>query len=171
MLYSLKSFVTRISPVTSDFFNSYTTSQYKLSFYETASGVKFVMNTDLGATYINEVLKSLYSKVRTIFWQKQFYNFNCMARVHFLTLDHQNTLSQFNTVYQFLQVYVEYSVKNPLVTMGTMIDSELFKSQVDNFITAQQIFRWCFYQVVMNFLNWFGRIQTFTVQSCPNTSC
>ena len=64
-----------------------------------------------------------------------------MARLHFLTLDHQNTLSHFNTVYQFLQVYVEYSVKNPLVTMGTMIDSELFKSQVDNFITAQQIFR------------------------------
>ncbi|XP_065186789.1 trafficking protein particle complex subunit 1-like [Sycon ciliatum] len=64
MLYSVKSFISRISPRDAkDEFCSYSTSKYKLNFYETPSGLKFVLNTDLGVGNIRETMLSLYSKV------------------------------------------------------------------------------------------------------------
>lgn len=42
---------------------SYKTSQYKLNFYETPSGLKFLMNTDLNVGNIRETLHQFYSQV------------------------------------------------------------------------------------------------------------
>ena len=51
------------APRRKDEFCSYSTSKYKLNFYETPSGLKFVLNTDLGVGNIRETMLSLYSKV------------------------------------------------------------------------------------------------------------
>ncbi|KAL5253461.1 hypothetical protein ACHWQZ_G013301 [Mnemiopsis leidyi] len=98
MLYSLKSFVSRISPATSDSFQSYQTNNYKLSMYETPSGCKFVINTSVewSSQAINEILHALYK-----------------------------------------EVYVEFAVKNPLLSLQDSIDSELFKSKIETFINSR----------------------------------
>ena len=43
---------------------SYRTSQYKLHFYETPTGLKFVLNTDLSVGNIRDALHHIYSQVR-----------------------------------------------------------------------------------------------------------
>ena len=45
-------------------FMSYKTSQYKLNLYETASGLKFVINTDTSVGSIRDVLHHIYSSVK-----------------------------------------------------------------------------------------------------------
>ncbi|XP_065056669.1 trafficking protein particle complex subunit 1-like [Rhopilema esculentum] len=61
MLFSLKSFVSRISPVDpKDNFVSYKTNRYKFHLYETPTGVKILMNTDINVTNINEYLHYIY---------------------------------------------------------------------------------------------------------------
>ncbi|KAJ8310646.1 hypothetical protein KUTeg_012511 [Tegillarca granosa] len=51
MIHSIKSFVSRISP----------TDLYKLHFYETPSGIKLIMTTDLNVGNIRDVLHTIYS--------------------------------------------------------------------------------------------------------------
>lgn len=64
MLYSIKSFVNRISPADSkDCFLNYRTSKYKLHFYETPTGLKFILNTDLSVVNIRDILHHIYSKI------------------------------------------------------------------------------------------------------------
>lgn len=98
MLYSLKSFVSRITPAISDNFQCYETNKYKLTMYETTSGVKFVINTglDWSSQAINEMLQSLHK-----------------------------------------EVYVEFVIRNPLVSLDCTIESELFKSKIENFINTK----------------------------------
>ncbi|XP_013380900.1 trafficking protein particle complex subunit 1 [Lingula anatina] len=64
MIFSIKSFVNRISPSDlKDGFSSFKTSRYKCNFYETPSGLKFILNTDLNVGNIRDVLHQLYSNI------------------------------------------------------------------------------------------------------------
>ena len=42
------------------------TSKYKLHFYETPSGLKFIMNTDLGVGNCRDELHQIYNNVSTL---------------------------------------------------------------------------------------------------------
>eukprot|EP01135_Chromosphaera_perkinsii_P008311 Nk52_evm1s1260 gene=Nk52_evmTU1s1260 len=72
MLFSLKSFVRRITPargdgtrlpVQNEEFYYYTTSAYKFNLYETVSGLKFILCTDPSVGDVREVLHQLYRDV------------------------------------------------------------------------------------------------------------
>jgi len=61
MLWSLKSFCSKISPSPCDSFNHYRTNTYKLHFFETLTGLKFVLLTDPQVGDIKDCLKNIYS--------------------------------------------------------------------------------------------------------------
>lgn len=64
MLYSLKSFTAKMSPIDSkEGFLHYRTNKYALHYFETATGLKFVLNTDNASTGVRELLQQLYAKV------------------------------------------------------------------------------------------------------------
>ncbi|XP_030043763.1 trafficking protein particle complex subunit 1 [Microcaecilia unicolor] len=64
MLFSIRSFVSKMSPVDmKDGFLSFQTSKYKLHYYETPTGLKIVMNTDLGVNNMRETLHQIYSSI------------------------------------------------------------------------------------------------------------
>jgi len=66
MLYSLKSFVEKLSPTDcKNGFLSFRTNKYKLNFYETPSGLKFIMNThvDVLTSLARELLHQIYSNI------------------------------------------------------------------------------------------------------------
>ncbi len=66
MLFSIKSFVNKLSPTDmKDGFLSYKTTKYRLNYFETPSNLKFVMNTDCAVTHpvVRELLKSIYGQV------------------------------------------------------------------------------------------------------------
>lgn len=48
-----------------DGFSNFRTSRYKLNFYETPSGMKFIMTTDLTVGNIRDILHQIYSNVST----------------------------------------------------------------------------------------------------------
>uniref|UniRef100_A0A3B3QEV0 Trafficking protein particle complex subunit n=1 Tax=Paramormyrops kingsleyae TaxID=1676925 RepID=A0A3B3QEV0_9TELE len=52
MLFSIRSFVSKMSPLD---------IRYKLHYYETPTGVKVVMNTDLGVPNCRDILHQIYS--------------------------------------------------------------------------------------------------------------
>ncbi|KAK2193536.1 hypothetical protein NP493_10g04045 [Ridgeia piscesae] len=68
MLFSLKSFITRMSPTDQkEGLLNLRTNQYKLHFYETATGLKFVMNTDINeaasAPNVTALLHEIYQSI------------------------------------------------------------------------------------------------------------
>ncbi|XP_058875848.1 trafficking protein particle complex subunit 1-like isoform X1 [Acipenser ruthenus] len=64
MLFSIRSFVNKMSPLDmKDGFLTFQTSKYKLHYYETPSGVKVVMNTDLGVPNCRDTLHQIYSTI------------------------------------------------------------------------------------------------------------
>jgi len=64
MLFSLKSFVSKISPLdTKEGFLYYKTNKYALHYFETPSGLKFILNTDVNAQNVRELLQQMYSQV------------------------------------------------------------------------------------------------------------
>lgn len=65
MLVSSLSSLALLNPLSprKDGFLSFQTSKYKLHYYETPTGLKVVMNTDLGVGNIRDVLHQIYSYV------------------------------------------------------------------------------------------------------------
>ncbi|GFG30890.1 hypothetical protein Cfor_07454 [Coptotermes formosanus] len=64
MLFSLKSFVSKISPLdTKEGFLYYKTSKYALHCFETPSGLKFILNTDVNSQNVRELLQQIYSQI------------------------------------------------------------------------------------------------------------
>ncbi|XP_058064439.1 trafficking protein particle complex subunit 1 [Anopheles bellator] len=64
MLFSIKSFVSKISPMDPKAgFLHYKTNKYALNYLELPSGVKFVLNTDNTSTGIREFLQTIYNKL------------------------------------------------------------------------------------------------------------
>lgn len=64
MLYSLKSFVERISPTdTKEGFLYFKTSKYALNYFETPTGLKFVLNTDIASPNVRDLLQQIYSQI------------------------------------------------------------------------------------------------------------
>lgn len=63
-LYSIKSFVNKISPIDPrEGFLYYKTDKYSLHYFETASGLRFVITTDTTSTGVKELLQQLYAKI------------------------------------------------------------------------------------------------------------
>lgn len=64
MLFSIKSFVAKISPLDpKEGFLNYKTNKYTLNYMETPSGLKFVLNTDNQANGVRDLLQKIYSQV------------------------------------------------------------------------------------------------------------
>lgn len=62
-LFSLKQLVGKMSPRKGGGFYACSTSAYKLHYFETASGLRFVLTTDLSATDMRETLRYIYAQI------------------------------------------------------------------------------------------------------------
>lgn len=74
MLFSIKSFVAKISPLDPKRgFLCYKTNKYALHYYESLTGVKFILNTDITIKNVRDLLQQLYKEVRLINQVNLFY--------------------------------------------------------------------------------------------------
>ena len=75
MIFSIKSFISRMSEKTSkDSFVGYKTSHYKLHYYESPTGIKIILNTDTSRGSLLNTLQHIYRK---IFVEYVTYNPEC----------------------------------------------------------------------------------------------
>jgi len=63
ILITLKSFTQQIGPPKTSGFVAYTTPQYKLHSFDTASGYRFVLTTDSGVPDQQDCLRHIYSEL------------------------------------------------------------------------------------------------------------
>lgn len=128
MLFSIKSFVNKISPTDpKEGFLFYKTNKYALHYLETASGLRFV--TDRFSFFFFEEFMD-------------FRDFTIEFSIYRFVL---NTDTAASSVKEYLQQYyaniwVEYVVKNPLWIPGTPVTSDLFKQKSDQYIRQSSLF-------------------------------
>lgn len=122
-----------------DGFLNLRTNKYKLHFYETASGLKFILNTDLSVGNIRETLHQIYNSVSVVLWSScMLFHDLVSCLLHFVY--GSCMMNYFILILLSSQIYVEYVIKNPLYTQGDSISSELFKSKLDDFVRGLPIF-------------------------------
>lgn len=64
LIISLRGVIEKISPLDiKDNSFQYQTSKYKMNFWESPSGVKFVLNTDFNSPNVRELLRTIYTTV------------------------------------------------------------------------------------------------------------
>ncbi|OUC42471.1 Sybindin-like family protein [Trichinella nativa] len=64
LISSIKSFVNKLSPIsTRCVFKSFCTDSYKLTYFETPTSLKFVINTDIHAKNVHNLLQTIFSEV------------------------------------------------------------------------------------------------------------
>jgi hypothetical protein len=63
MIFSLKQFVSGMAPKEGEGLSSYKTNTYKLHFYESPTGFKFIIITDPNVGQITDHLKHIYRKI------------------------------------------------------------------------------------------------------------
>ena len=118
MLFSLKSFSAKLSPVDmKQGFTSYKTNVYRLSLYETPSSLKFVLNTDNEASQ-----QEVRSHPSYLLFSQSFQIRELLSGL-------------------YCQVYVEFASKSPMLVPGEMITSNLFRTKLDQYMRASSIFR------------------------------
>ena len=93
-----------------------------MNYYETPSGIKFILNTDPNVnTNPRDLLQQIYENV---IWQK--FNFS-------FTLDNTKKTC-------FKKVLNPYVIKNPIASLNEQIRNELFEAKLDEFIRKSAIF-------------------------------
>lgn len=135
MLFSIKSFVNKISPTDpKDGFLFYKTNKYALHYLETATGLRFVLPF-LHLPHFEKVILSTPLFINCTFF--------ALSPKRFVL----NTDISATSVKEFLQqyyakVWVEYVIKNPLWVPGTPLNEQfdLFKQKSDQFIRQSAIF-------------------------------
>lgn len=64
MIFSIKSLISRLSVKSAkEGLIGYTASNYKLHYFETPTGYKFVLNTDTSVGNIQDVLRHIYARI------------------------------------------------------------------------------------------------------------
>ena len=64
MIFSIKSLISRLSTKSAkEGLIGYTASNYKLHYYETPTGIMFVLNTDTSVDNIQDVLQHMYARI------------------------------------------------------------------------------------------------------------
>lgn len=102
LLFALRNFSMKLSPEPAEGMpRFFVTDQYALHYFETPTGLRFVLTTghDFGGIDVVRHLREIYS-----------------------------------------EVYVEYTVKNPLYVRGTPIKSALFTQKLDAFVQGLPCF-------------------------------
>jgi len=100
-----------------DGFQNFKTSKYKLHMFETASGLKFVMLTDLNVGSLREVLQAIYSTIYVEYAVKN------PLQCNFIT-----------------PVKPFPKKKGHAVSECSPIDSELFDSKLDEYVQSLPMF-------------------------------
>ena len=101
MLFSIKSLISRLSVTSAkEGLIGYSASNYKLHYFETPTGFKFVLNTDTDEGDIQDVLRHIYARI-----------------------------------------FVEYVIRNPLVSPGETVKSELFITKLDAYVQNLSFFK------------------------------
>ncbi|KAK9763712.1 Trafficking protein particle complex subunit BET5 [Basidiobolus ranarum] len=94
VILSLRNFANKLSPKQpGDGFLSYRTNTYKLHYYETLSGLKFVLMSDPGVDNMREALRQIYGQIYVEFVVK-----NPLIKVdrEFITNEHfRNALNRY----------------------------------------------------------------------------
>ncbi|EIE86448.1 hypothetical protein RO3G_11159 [Rhizopus delemar RA 99-880] len=126
VILSLRNFVRKLSG-SQDGFISYKTSTYRLHYYETPTGLKFVMNSDPNTENLKLVLKQIYIQLYVEFVVK-------------------NGLMRFDdTRWEISQGYLQTTEntelqQQPITPPSGNISNELFRIAVDRFIRSLKSF-------------------------------
>ncbi|KAI7900002.1 Sybindin-like family-domain-containing protein [Cokeromyces recurvatus] len=138
VILSLRNFVRKLSG-SQDGFISYKTSTYRLHYYETPTGLKFVMNSDPNTENLRIVLKQIYIQLYVEFVVKnglmRFTDTRWEVSQGFL----QNAQSTTNTQDEITTNTTHTSSSTSPSPPGN-ISNELFRIAVDRFIRSLRSF-------------------------------